>query len=136
MIMKIEPMKTRRKTVYLFVFEGYADWDCAYATVGIRKSMEYDLKTIAMRKDPITSMGGINTMPDVDFRPEVDLADIDSGNTAMLILPGGTAWEERANEAITPLVTHCLLNGIPVAAICGATLFLADLGILDRKSVV
>jgi putative intracellular protease/amidase len=50
----------------------------------------------------------------------------------MLILPGGTAWEHKKNDAITPLVLHCLLHGIPIAAICGATVFLADAGLLNR----
>lgn len=125
-------MKTRKRTCYVFVFDGFADWEIAYATVGIRKSEQYELKTIAFSKEPVTSMGGLTVTPDIDFVPEVDLADIDPDNTALLILPGGYAWEKRLNEALVPLVAHCMLNGIPVAAICGATLFLADLGILNR----
>jgi putative intracellular protease/amidase len=130
MIMKSD-MKTIRKNCLLFLFDGFSDWEISYATVGIRKSSKVQLKTISMDLDPVRSMGGLRTMPDTDFRP-ADLADIDATNTAMLILPGGTAWERGSNDAITPLVAHCVWHGIPIAAICGATLFLADAGLLNR----
>jgi putative intracellular protease/amidase len=125
-------MRTQKKTCYIFLFEGFSDWEVSYASVGIQKSESFQIKTIGFGLEPVRSMGGLTVIPDTDFISAVDLADIDPANTAMLILPGGTAWEERSNEAILPLVAHCLLHGIPVAAICGATLFLADLGILNR----
>src|SRR5690242_19420540 len=108
-------MKSTTKTCYVFLFDGFSDWEISYATVGISKSRHIQVKTIAMSLEPVSSMGGLRVMPDMDFQPETDLVDIDESNTAMLILPGGTAWEQRKNEAITPLVAHCLLNGIPVA---------------------
>ncbi|HZY81384.1 MAG TPA: DJ-1/PfpI family protein [Cyclobacteriaceae bacterium] len=122
----------KQKTCYLFVFDGFADYETSLAAVGIRRSGEYQLKTIAIKKEMVRSMSGMAIMPDVDFMPDTDLADIDNDNTGMLILPGGTAWEAGKNEAITPLVAHCLLHGIPVAGICGATVFLAELGLLNR----
>jgi putative intracellular protease/amidase len=125
-------MKTRKKTCYLFVFDGFADYETSLAAVGIRRSDEYQLKLLAIRKEPVRSMSGMTIMPDLDFIPDADLADIDRENTAMLILPGGRAWELGRNEAITSLVAHCLLHGIPVAGICGATVFLAELGLLNR----
>ena len=121
----------KKKTVYLFVFDGFADWEPAYALVGINKSKAYTIKTIAIDKTHKKSMGGVSILPDLDFFPDTDLKDIDQSNTAMLILPGGAAWEEKINRSISPLVFHCAENGIPVAAICGATVFLADLGLLD-----
>jgi putative intracellular protease/amidase len=125
-------MKSPQKKCYVFLFDGFSDWEISYATVGIAKSNALQLKTIAFNLGPITSMGGLAVLPDEDFRPEADLPDIDSSNTAMLILPGGIAWEQRKNESISPLVAHCILHSIPVAAICGATVFLADAGLLNR----
>ena len=122
-----------KKTVLLFVFDGFADWEPAYALVGINKSMAYIIKTIAIDKSPVKSMGGVSIFPDLDFLPDTDLKDIDASNTAMLILPGGGAWEEKTNQSIAPLVVHCAENGIPVAAICGATIFLADLDTLNTR---
>jgi putative intracellular protease/amidase len=125
-------MKSKSKNCYVFLFDGFSDWEISYATVGIRKSRSIQVKTIAMSLDAVTSMGGLRVFPDLDFRADTDLEDIDESNTSMLILPGGNAWEQRRNEAITPLIAHCLLHGIPVAAICGATIFLADAGLLNR----
>jgi putative intracellular protease/amidase len=125
-------MKKVRKNCLVYLFDGFSDWEISYASVGISKSRKLDLKTIALDLRPVKSMGGLTVMPDVDFRPGTDLPDIDASNTAMLILPGGAAWERHENDAITPLVAHCILNGISVAAICGATLFLADAGLLNR----
>lgn len=121
----------KKKTVLVFVFDGMADWEPSYALVGINKSNGYQIKTVAMEKSLKKTMGEISIWPDLDFFPEADLSDLDSSTTAMLILPGGTAWEERRNHEIADLVLHCVANRIPVAAICGATIFLAELGILD-----
>jgi putative intracellular protease/amidase len=121
---------TFKKNVYVFVFDGYADWEASYAMVGIIKSKHYHVRTIAIDKDIKKSMAGLSIVPDFDFLP-ADLRDIDNSNTAMLILPGGGAWERGQNRSIAPLVKHCAQEGIPVAAICAATVFLADLGILD-----
>lgn len=123
----------KKKTVYLFVFDGFADYETSLAATGIRNSNKYQLKTIGIRKEPIRTMSGMTVIPDLDFMPDTDLQDIDRDNTGMLILPGGSAWEQGRNELITPLVAHCLLHGIPVAGICGATVFLAELGLLNRS---
>lgn len=117
---------------YIFLFDGFSDWEVSYASVGIQKSENFQVKTIGFTLEPVRSMGGLTVVPDSDFISTVDLADIDTSNTAMLILPGGAAWEGRLNEAISPLVAHCMLQGIPVTAIGGATVFLADLGVLNR----
>ena len=121
-----------KKNILLFVFDGFADWEAAYAATGITKSGQYNLKTLALDKNPKRSMGGMLVHPDLDFFPETDLKDIDKSTTAMLILPGGTSWEEGENLAIVDLVLHCVQHHIPVAAICGATFFLADLGLLNN----
>ncbi|HTJ47995.1 MAG TPA: DJ-1/PfpI family protein [Cyclobacteriaceae bacterium] len=122
----------KNKTVLIFVFDGFADWEIAHASVGIRKSNVYTIKTIALTKAPVVSMGGLQVLPDLDFIPEVDLCDIDGSNTAMLILPGGSMWEQQKNHMINCLVAHCLKCNIPVASICGSTVMLADMGLLNN----
>jgi putative intracellular protease/amidase len=119
-----------KKNVLVFVFDGFADWETSYAMVGIARSNRFRVSTLAAEKVPVRSMGGVTILPDLDFRP-CDVDDLDPSNTAMLILPGGTAWEQGGNTKITELVRHCADAGIPVAAICGATLFLARLGLLE-----
>lgn len=120
-----------KKNVLLYVFDGFADWEASYATVGIAKSLTHRIKTMALDKSPVCSMGGINIFPDTDFIPETDLPDIDSSTTSMLILPGGDSWLSNQNPDLYLLVTHCIQQNIPVAAICGATVFLANNGLLN-----
>lgn len=96
-----------KKTCYLFVFNGFADHETSLAATNIRQLGECDVKTIAITKDPVKAASGLTIIPDFDFIPDVDLIDIDSDNTAMLILPG-------IKDEIMPLVNHCLLNEIPI----------------------
>jgi putative intracellular protease/amidase len=122
-----------RKTVLVFVFDGYADWEVALALTGLRQSGCYSIKTIALEKNPVVSMAGMRTIPDLDFLPHVDLKDIDSDSTAMVLLPGGLMWTNTKNSKIEIelLVQHCVDQNIPLAAIGDATIGLANQGILD-----
>jgi putative intracellular protease/amidase len=63
--------------------------------------------------------------------PDTDASGVDAKKAAMLILPGSTLYEEDDPTELVPLVRDFLANDIPVAAICGATLFLAKHGFLD-----
>lgn len=49
----------------------------------------------------------------------------------MLILPGGTAWDEGKNAEVADIARAFLNESVPVAAICGATAGLARAGLLD-----
>jgi putative intracellular protease/amidase len=118
----------RKRNIILFIFEGFSDWEPAYATVGIEKSDRFRLQTVGIDKQPVRTMGGLTVVPDLEIK-EVNIPE-----TAMLILPGGEAWEEYG-EIIKPaknLVGHCLANDVPVAAICAATTFLGQEGWLDH----
>jgi putative intracellular protease/amidase len=124
----------KKKTVLIFVFDGYADWEVALAMTGIRQSNSYLIKTIALDKAAIVSMAGLRIIPDLDFFPHSDLNDIDRDNTAMIILPGGLMWTNIKNSKIEIelLVQHCIDLDIPIAAIGDATIFLASQGILNN----
>ena len=49
----------------------------------------------------------------------------------MLILPGGTSWDEGGNQEAIDLASKFHDKNIKLAAICGATLGLAKAGLLD-----
>jgi putative intracellular protease/amidase len=116
----------KEKSVYIFLFDGYSDWEISYAAPEIMNSGKYGIKTFSLDGRNVRSMGGLNVYPDIP------LTAIDMENVAMLVLPGGKAWEEKILNEITPFVKNLRISGIPVAAICGATLFLADIGFLDN----
>lgn len=119
------------RIVHLFVFDGMADWEAAYAVAAINNPQfqcdpgRYRVITAAATLDPITTMGGLRVQPDT----ALDAVTPDS--SAMLILPGGYAWENNGNGEALELAARFIAAGVPVAAICAATLALARAGLLD-----
>jgi putative intracellular protease/amidase len=117
-----------KKKVFFFIFNGFADWEAANALAEINKCQRYAVETVGLNRDPVRSMGGLTVFPDQG------LADLALENTALLILPGGTAWEEKKLRELIPVVQEFNNRGIPIAAVCAATTLLADAGLLDKIS--
>lgn len=119
------------KNIYLFLFDTLSDWEIGYIAAGINNPMlqrtpdKYQLKTFSIDGEPIRTIGGLKITPDLSI-DEVDLS-----NTEMLILPGGATWDHGNNKEITALAKIFHAQNITVAAICGATLGLANIGLLD-----
>ena len=63
--------------------------------------------------------------------PDLSWNEINLRDAAMIILPGGTAWEEKKYREVIPALQDYFKTGGKIAAICGATTLLADMGILD-----
>jgi hypothetical protein len=68
------------QNVYVFLFDGYSDWEISYATPEILNSRKYGIKTFSIDGGNVISMGGLNVHPDKT------LSDIDKENIAILIL--------------------------------------------------
>ncbi|WP_270181237.1 type 1 glutamine amidotransferase family protein [Alkalihalobacillus sp. CinArs1] len=116
------------KKVLVVLTDGFADWEASYVTPELNKSgTGYYVQTIAIDKDPKTSMGGFTVLPDYSLQDYSVASDL-----AMVIIPGGTGWREEKNQVVKELVAECFKNDIPVAAICDATTFLGIHGFLDH----
>ena len=116
------------KAVYLLLIEGFADWEPAHAVAELRRQGHYRVETVGLTRDPVESMGGIRVMPS----KRID--EIDAGDVAVLILPGGDRWENAPIErAIEQLVKRFDAQEVPIAAICGATVAIAKIGILRGR---
>jgi putative intracellular protease/amidase len=112
-------------TAYLFVFEGFADWEPASALAELRRTFGFSVQTIGLTRNPVKSMGGLKILPDIPIgEAQPDL-------TSILILPGGDAWMHGEMKEVTGLIKAVTGAGTPVAAICAATLSLAYAGLLD-----
>jgi putative intracellular protease/amidase len=61
------------------------------------------------------------------------LSEEDEEAVAMLVLPGADTWD-AGHEAALDLAVRLLGRGVPVAAICGATIGLARAGVLDERA--
>lgn len=113
-----------RKNAYVFVFDGFADWEAALATCEINKNQACNIVTVGPGSHPVTSMGGLRVQPDVS------LEEVRADMARIFILPGGDDWEQGANGRVETLVRELHAAGVLIAAICGATLAVARAGLL------
>jgi len=112
--------------IHVLVFDGYADWEPAFAMAELRRSGGLEVLTLGFNEAPVRSMGGLLVTPDRS------LTDLDPATVRLLILPGGDLWEGLdARVGIEPTLKAMRSAGVPIAAICGATLAVAHAGILD-----
>jgi putative intracellular protease/amidase len=114
------------KKVHIFLFNGFADWEISYLTPEINKSEKFELVYFSKDGNPVVSMGGLKITPDISFA-EVDVNDIN-----LLVLPGGVAWEKGENRELNQFTKDVFEKGKLIAAICAATSYLGQLGILDK----
>lgn len=120
---------------YLYLFDGWADWEPAFAIAGIgqpqfqRQPGRWQVVTAGPGRHALQrSMGGVAALPDQS------LADVDPQPGDLLILPGGAGWEDSdAHDQAVTVAAGWLERGHAVAAICGATAGLARAGLLDRR---
>ena len=117
----------QQKEVLVLLTNQWADWEAAYAIANIQPIKEYVDKTIAVDHESKTSLGGLRT--EIDYTLE-EYCDLDA--LALLILPGGLGWEKEPTDEIAAFVKKVIDSKIPVAAICGATLFLGRYGFLNQ----
>src|SRR5262245_405916 len=121
------------QTVHLFVFDGLSDWEPGFAVAGLNQppapgaAPRFRVATVGATDAPVRTMGGLRVVPDGT------LVRLDPRGSAMLILPGGPAWEAGDNDAAVAAARAFLDAGVPVAAICGATFGLARAGLLDDR---
>jgi putative intracellular protease/amidase len=120
--------------VHLFVFDSMADWEAAFAIAGINNPQfqltpgRYRVTTVAASRETVTTVGGVRIQPDLV------LDEVSPSASAMLILPGGQSWESGGNTGAVEKARQFAAAGVPVAAICAATLALARSGLLDDRA--
>lgn len=122
------------QTVHLAVYDTLADWEVGYTIAHVNNGYwQLDpgssrVVTVGETAEPVTTMGGVRVLPDLE------LADLRPEDSAMLILPGAETWLTGGNTAFVEAAAAFLDAGIPVAAICGATVGLAAAGLLDARA--
>src|ERR1700676_2192221 len=120
-------------TVHLFVFDGMADWEAAFAVASIQNPQFqlnpgcFSVTTAARYHAPITTMGGVRILP------HMTIDEVFPAESSLMILPGGPAWETGGNLEALERAHAFVDDGVPVAAIASATLALARIGLLDAR---
>ncbi len=111
-----------------------SDWEYGYLIAELhtgryfkKDSSPLNIVTVGADKDIITTMGGLRIQPDIS----IDECTILTND--LLILPGGNTWGEVIHQPIMEKTGEVLKQGTIVAAICGATVALANSGYLDSR---
>lgn len=114
--------------VAMLVFDGFADWEPAFALTGLRRWGGRTVVTAGYDLQPVMSMGGLRIVPDQT------LADLSPQEIELLILPGGDVWEAGyPADVLDPVLARMLAAHVPVAAICGATIAAARAGLFRGR---
>jgi putative intracellular protease/amidase len=120
--------KKPEKAVYLLVVEGFADWEPAHAVAELRRLGHYRVESVGLSSAAVRSMGGITVLP------SKIVSEVDPSDVAVLILPGGDRWEHAPVEPeLEQLLKRLDASNVPIAAICGATVAIARIGLLRGR---
>ena len=121
-------------TVYVYVLDTLADWELGYVTAELnsgrffkREAPFVSVKTVGLSKELVKTMGGLTIVPDCG------IDDLAVSATSVLLLPGANTWSDPKHGAIIERAGALLSVGATVCAICGATVALANRGLLDRR---
>lgn len=121
-------------TIYVYVLDTLADWELGYVTAELNSGRYFkkgapsvSLKTVSCSEEPIKTMGGMTIIPDCV------IYDIVADEKSILLLPGADTWSDPKHGAIIEKIKEFLSCGATVCAICGATVALANVGLLDNR---
>jgi putative intracellular protease/amidase len=120
--------------IYLFILDTMADWEPAHVLSELHSGrylktdgLRYEVKLCGRTPAPVTTMGGLSQVPDLV------LDEISPGTGDIVLLPGADTWLDPAQQPVIEKIRSLLDEGVIVAAICGATLALAQAGLLDSR---
>lgn len=120
--------------VYIYVLDTLADWEIGYVSAELNSKRFFknnahpiSLQTVSHSNTPIKTMGGLTIIPDC----LVD--DIVMNEKSLLILPGANTWSDPKHNAIIKKASELLDLNACICAICGATVALANFGLLNKR---
>jgi len=120
--------------VYVYVLDTMADWELGYVSAELNSGRFFkkdaepvSLKTVSDSSEPVKTMGGLTVVPDCLLEEMV------VSEKSVLLLPGADTWSDPRHGAIIEKADVLLSSGATVGAICGATVALANAGLLDQR---
>ncbi|MTG98678.1 MULTISPECIES: DJ-1/PfpI family protein [Myroides] len=118
-----------KQTVYIYLFEGYSDWEISFLLPELRKLNQFKIEFVSDCRQKVVSMGGLEVTPTKSLR------DIAWNRVAAFIIPGGHLWESnrRTKTKLFSYLNQVVESQCVIASICSATLLLASVGLLDNK---
>ncbi len=126
--------QTECRTCYVYVLDTLADWEIGFIIAELNSGRYLDkskekvsLIKIGNTLKPVTTMGGIVITPDKD------ISNIEFKEGDLLVLPGADTWMEEENRGILNIASDVINKNVIIAAICGASIALADKGLLNNR---
>lgn len=120
--------------LYLYIQDTMADWEPAFLLPELvsgrflqSPDKKFHLCLCGRTRDPVTTMGGLRLIPDMT------IDEIEAAPDRLLILPGSMTWLEPVQEPVLTKVRELLDSGMVTGAICGATMALANAGMLNNR---
>ena len=127
----MDTFELRPRTAHVALYESVADCEIAPLLTELRTGrftgIPFEVVTVAESREPVTTMSGLRIVPGTL------LADLDPVASDLLVLAGSAMWDAGGGQPFTAAAGRFLKAGVPVAAICGATLGLARAGLLDGR---
>jgi len=122
----------KTKNVHLLVLDTLADWEPGLAIAHLNQPApgvpsQYRVRSVGLSRDTVLTKGGLRIVP------ELTVDELSPDDSALLILPGADIWTEQRTDAALNKAVAFVDAGVPVAAICGGTLGLARVGLLDSR---
>lgn len=121
-------------TLYYTVLDTLSDWETGHVLAELRSgrflkdpSRRYDVILCGRTLDPVTTMGGLR------LKPDTLIGDVEPGEGDLLLLPGADTWLNPEQAPVIAKAREVLESKTTVGAICGATLGLANAGLLDSR---
>lgn len=121
------------KTIYVYVLDSMAEWEIAHITQAVsmqrmirKDGPEFEIKTVALTKAPVRTLGGLTVIPDIT------LDEMEENKVTALLLPGAETWLSDVHKPVINTAITLMNKGVLVGAVCGATLALAEYGVLDE----
>lgn len=121
-------------TIFFAVLDTLSDWEAGHVLAELRSgrflkdpSRRYDVVLCGATLDTVTTMGGLH------LKPDVLIGEIQPEQGDLLLLPGADTWLVPEQEPVIAKAREVLESKATVGAICGATLGLANAGLLDNR---
>lgn len=115
------------KRIAIVLIDAFADWEAGLFAAAARSWFGADICHYSPGCAAVRSMGGLAVTP------EAALEDLDVDGVDALVLIGSDGWQTATAPDLGAPVRAALQRGIPVGAICGATLAVARSGVLATR---
>lgn len=119
--------------IYMYVLDTLADWEAAYINAELNSGRYFSKGNNPVHIIKVShSIDTIRTMGGLEIKPDILLEKVLFKNEDILILPGADTWMDDKHKKSLIIVKDLLNTGITIAAICGATIALAGIGLLNN----